>query len=78
MLLADVIIYLYTFCITVSANDTKSCAASGFTPLLKCSSCSELNRFKLQKIETSCYRCCEDENVLAAFKYPFAELVTCS
>ncbi|VDO80994.1 unnamed protein product [Schistosoma mattheei] len=55
----------------VPANDTKSCAVSGFTSLLKCSSCSELKKFKLEKIETSCFQCCEDEN-----KYAFAELVT--
>ncbi|CAH8458134.1 unnamed protein product [Schistosoma rodhaini] len=89
MLFADVLVYFFTLFIGVSANDTKSCAVAGFTSLLKCSSCSELKKFKLEKIETSCFQCCEDEDVsgiskvcrfpnLFPQKYAFAELVTCS
>ncbi|CAH8459551.1 unnamed protein product [Schistosoma mattheei] len=79
MLLADVLVCFLSLFISVPANDTKSCAVSGFTSLLKCSSCSELKKFKLEKIETSCFQCCEDENVSGASKkYAFAELVTCS
>ncbi|KAH9595440.1 hypothetical protein MS3_00010155 [Schistosoma haematobium] len=89
MLLADVLVCFLSLFIGVPANDTKSCAVSGFTSLLKCSSCSELKKFKLEKLETSCFQCCEDENVsgtskvyrfpsLFPQKYAFAELVTCS
>ncbi|CAH8464667.1 unnamed protein product [Schistosoma margrebowiei] len=89
MLLADVLVCFLSLFIGVLANDTKSCAVSGFTSLLKCSSCSELKKFKLEKIEKSCFQCCEDENVsgtskvcrfssLFPQKYAFAELVTCS
>ncbi|CAH8459884.1 unnamed protein product [Schistosoma bovis] len=68
MLLADVLVCFLSLFIGVPANDTKSCAVSGFTSLLKCSSCSELKKFKLEKLETSCFQCCEDENVSGTSK----------
>nr|CAH8823486.1 unnamed protein product [Trichobilharzia regenti] len=79
MLLSDLVVYLSTLFISVYGDDRNSCALAGFTPLLKCSSCLELKKFQLQKLETSCTQCCEDENVsVVSKKYPFAELVTCS
>ncbi|CAH8480875.1 unnamed protein product [Heterobilharzia americana] len=89
MLLCDVVVYFLTLIISVYGDDRNSCAVAGYTPLLKCASCTELKKFKLEKIEASCLRCCEDESVPGMFKvsspdnlfckkYAFAELVACS
>ncbi|CAH8460826.1 unnamed protein product [Schistosoma guineensis] len=50
MLLADVLVCFLSLFIGVPANDTKSCAVSGFTSLLKCSSCSELKNVVKMKM----------------------------
>ncbi|KAA3681399.1 uncharacterized protein DEA37_0002533 [Paragonimus westermani] len=69
----------YLTCWDAYGADRSSCNLAGFTSQLKCGSCNELKRFKLDKIEKDCLECCEAEDAHRVLKkYSKADLVVCS
>ncbi|KAF7259297.1 hypothetical protein EG68_06790 [Paragonimus skrjabini miyazakii] len=68
--------YYLTCLVNVYGADRSSCQQVGFTSQLKCGSCNELKRFKLDKIEKDCFECCETEDAHRVIKkYSKADLV---
>ncbi|KAF5402164.1 hypothetical protein PHET_04103 [Paragonimus heterotremus] len=60
--------YYLTCLLNVYGADKSSCHLVGFTSQLKCGSCNELKRFKLDKIEKDCFECCETEDAHRVIK----------
>jgi len=59
--------------------DPIMCKKKGYSKGLMCSSCNELEQFRLGELVASCRDCCqEDVSEMAKVLYPYAEIVVCS
>jgi len=58
----------------------EGCRGLGFTEGLACSSCHDLDRFKLSKLKDGCLGCCHDDETAPEAEtemFPHAELAVC-
>ncbi|KAK3591468.1 hypothetical protein CHS0354_033466 [Potamilus streckersoni] len=55
------------------------CRELGFSSNLLCSSCNDLDQFRLSTLKEDCLKCCEEDTSTGdALKvYPYAELQVC-